>query len=127
MNHRYGISLKNLIDAAKKYESVDLCASREKILVYICKNLLRSLQYTQTINNVSAQAKMFSNATLNTTVSGADDAKSISSAKKAANFKQSYFSSRRDLNEMFFMLNNDNNNYPGITTTTATNESSIER
>lgn len=40
-NSRYGIDLHNLVDAAKKYESVDSFENREKILVYLCKNLLR--------------------------------------------------------------------------------------
>lgn len=40
-NSRYGINLRNLVDAAKKYESVDCGDNREKVLVYLCKNLLR--------------------------------------------------------------------------------------
>ena len=44
-NSRYGVNLKNLVDAAKKYETVEGSDNREKILVYICKNLLRSIQF----------------------------------------------------------------------------------
>ena len=44
-NSRYGINLKNLVDAAKKYETVESSNNREKILVYMCKNLLRSIEY----------------------------------------------------------------------------------
>lgn len=53
LNTRYGINLKNLVDAVKKYESVDSASSKEKILVYICKNLLRTIQYNRYINNKS--------------------------------------------------------------------------
>ena len=45
LNTRYGINIKNLVDAAKKYESVDSYSNKEKILVYLCRNLLRSIQY----------------------------------------------------------------------------------
>jgi hypothetical protein len=53
LNTRYGINLKNLVDAVKKYESVDSISNKEKILVYICKNLLRTIQYNKYINNKS--------------------------------------------------------------------------
>lgn len=50
LNSKYGINLRNLVDAAKKYENVDAVANKEKILVYICKNLLRTIRYNEHIN-----------------------------------------------------------------------------
>jgi len=47
LNSKYGLNLRNLVDAAKKYESVDGNDNREKILVYMCKNLLRAIQYKE--------------------------------------------------------------------------------
>jgi hypothetical protein len=47
LNTKYGIHLRNLVDAAKKYESVDSCSNREKIIFYLCKNLLRSVKYRE--------------------------------------------------------------------------------
>jgi hypothetical protein len=44
-NSRYGINLKNLVDAAKKYETLEGSYNRERILIYMCKNLLRSIEY----------------------------------------------------------------------------------
>lgn len=51
MNSRYGLNIKNLVDAAKKYEGVDSCKNKLKILTYICKNLLRNVEYTDYIRN----------------------------------------------------------------------------
>ena len=51
LNTRHGINLKNLVDAVKKYESVDSTPNKEKILIYICKNLLRTVQFNKYINN----------------------------------------------------------------------------
>jgi hypothetical protein len=48
---KYGINLRNLVDAAKKYENVDSCAKKEKILIYLCKNLLRSVKYREYKSN----------------------------------------------------------------------------
>lgn len=50
LNSKYGINLRNLVDAAKKYENVDALYNKEKILVYICKNLLRTIRYSEHIN-----------------------------------------------------------------------------
>lgn len=47
LNNKYGIHLRNLVDAAKKYESVDSCSNREKIIAYLCRNLLRSVKYRE--------------------------------------------------------------------------------
>lgn len=47
LNTKYGIHLRNLVDAAKKYESVDSCSNREKIIAYLCRNLLRSVKYRE--------------------------------------------------------------------------------
>lgn len=51
LNTKYGINLRNLVDAAKKYESVDSYSNKEKILIYICKNLLRTIQYNEYSND----------------------------------------------------------------------------
>lgn len=50
LNSKYGINLRNLVDAAKKYENVDAVYNKEKILVYICKNLLRTIRYNENSN-----------------------------------------------------------------------------
>ncbi|CAF0976390.1 unnamed protein product [Brachionus calyciflorus] len=50
LNTKYGINLSNLVDAAKKYESVDSFINKEKILVYICKNLIRTIQLNTSYN-----------------------------------------------------------------------------
>lgn len=50
LNSKYGINLRNLVDAAKKYENVDALHSKEKILIYICKNLLRTIRYNEHSN-----------------------------------------------------------------------------
>lgn len=47
LNNKYGIHLRNLVDAAKKFESVDSCSNREKIIAYLCRNLLRSVKYRE--------------------------------------------------------------------------------
>jgi hypothetical protein len=47
LNTRCGINLRNLVDAAKKYESVDSFNNKEKILIYLCKNLLRSVNFSE--------------------------------------------------------------------------------
>lgn len=60
LNTKYGINLRNLVDAAKKYETVDSYSNKEKILVYICKNLLRTIQFNESTNN-----KRFLNSYLN--------------------------------------------------------------
>ncbi len=44
-NKRNGLNIYGLVDAAIKYESLDSFSEKEKILVYICKNLLRSIQF----------------------------------------------------------------------------------
>ena len=46
-NKRNGINLFSLVDAAIKYESLDSYSEKEKILVYLCKNLLRSIQFNE--------------------------------------------------------------------------------
>jgi hypothetical protein len=46
-NRRNGINLYSLVDAALKYESLDSFAEKEKIMVYLCKNLLRSIQMNE--------------------------------------------------------------------------------
>lgn len=46
-NKRNGINLYSLVDAAHKYESLDSFADKEKIMVYLCKNLLRSIQLNE--------------------------------------------------------------------------------
>jgi hypothetical protein len=51
LNSKNGINLKNLVDAAKKYETVDSYANKKKILIYLCKNLLRTVQYNFKTNN----------------------------------------------------------------------------
>ena len=51
LNKRYGINLYNLVDAAVKYESLDSFADKEKILVYLCKNLLRSIKFNECRNS----------------------------------------------------------------------------
>lgn len=47
LNTKYGMHLRNLVDAAKKFESVDSCSNREKIIAYLCRNLLRSVKYRE--------------------------------------------------------------------------------
>jgi hypothetical protein len=54
LNTRYGLNIKNLVDAAKKYEMVDSFKSKLTILTYICKNLLRNVEYTDYIKNKSS-------------------------------------------------------------------------
>lgn len=120
LNHRYGISLKNLIDAAKKYESVDLFSNKEKILIYMCKNLLRTLQLNQTINGFRNQSRLlFSNTTLNTMVSASSFGENDKASDKKKNqttgsskylskivrYKHNYLSCKSDLNGMFLTLN----------------------
>jgi hypothetical protein len=53
LNSRYGLNIKNLIDAAKKYESVECYKNKLKILTYICKNFLKNLDYIDYINHKS--------------------------------------------------------------------------
>ena len=83
LNTRYGINLKNLVDAVKKYESVDSASSKEKILVYICKNLLRTIQYNKYINNKSFNF--------------------LSKRHLNSDEKKSYVESRMELNKMLSM------------------------
>jgi hypothetical protein len=117
MNTRYGISIKNLIDAAKKYESVDLTSNRERILVYMCKNLLRTLQYTQSMNGMrgphrSTIVSASSNVTLNTNVSDLKTTTPPIASKKQvrkAEIRDKYLADKRDLNDMVLMLNSDLN------------------
>jgi len=45
LSTRYGLNLHNLVDAAKKHELVDAFMAKQRILVYISKSLLRSVQY----------------------------------------------------------------------------------
>ena len=87
LNTKYGINLKNLVDAVKKYESVDSASSKEKILVYICKNLLRTIRYNKYINNKTFN---FLNR------------KHLNSEKM-----KSYIESRMELNKMLSMTQQD--------------------
>ena len=53
LNSRYGLNIKNLIDAAKKYESIDCYKNKLRILTYICKIFLRNIDYINYRNNSS--------------------------------------------------------------------------
>ena len=96
LNTRYGINLRNLVDAAKKYESVDSCSNKQKILVYLCKNLLRTIQYNQHIKNKNYK---FSNE------------KYMNSAKKA-----SYVENRLELNKMIHMMTTEDKSQANVLT-----------
>jgi hypothetical protein len=48
MNTKYGMNIHNLVEAAKKYETLDSSHQREKILCYIATNMIKSISSTRT-------------------------------------------------------------------------------